>query len=403
MSAASSLKILLLTPQLPYPAHQGTSLRNFHIVRGLGKQHEISLLSFTSDLDAEFGPLIDLCHEIITVPEPKRSTGLRLWQLASTRKPDMAHRLHSIAFDLALDGLLEHNAFDIVQIEGIELARAIEIVREVSPNSKIVFDNHNAETELQRKAYETDRQMRGRWLAAAYSAVQVQRLAEFERWATENADATTVVSDEDAKLLSHLTPHASHVIPNSIDTEPYANYAGATEPYELVFMGKMDYRPNIDAVLWFADEIWPLIRAEHPTARFAIVGQKPHERLNRLREIAGITITGWVESVLPYLHGAQVIVMPLRMGSGTRLKVIEALAAGKAVVSTKLGVAGFAVEDGKEVLIGEDSAEFAHQVNRLLADPNLAASLKPAAQQFATQYDYRTVIPALNTLYQSLL
>ncbi len=397
------MKLLLLMPQLPYPAHQGTTLRNLHILRGLSDKHEITLLCFSENEEAEFGPLIDYCHEIFTVPEPKRQTAQRLWQMVSTRKPDMAHRLRSIAFDLALDSLLEQHAFDVVQIEGIELASAIEIVREVSPASKIVFDNHNAETALQQIAYQTDRKNLRRWPAAAYSSIQIGRLSQFERWAIESSDATTVVSGEDAAALAQLTDHPVHCIPNCIDTQAYAAYDGAVEPYELVFMGKMDYRPNVDAVLWFADEIWPLIQAEHPTVRWAIVGQKAHERLDRLRTLPGVTVTGWVESVQPFLHGAQVVVMPLRMGSGTRLKVIEALAAGKPVVSTQLGVAGFAVVDGQTLLIGDNSAEFAAQVNRLLSDNKLAASFIEPAQQFAAKYDFRNVIPKFDALYASLL
>ena len=361
------LSILILTPQLPYPAHQGTTLRNLHIIKGLAQQHQVTLLSMIESEVETFGPLVDLCHEIVTVPVPERSTGLRLWQMVSTPLPDMAHRLHSIAFDLALDELLSENEFDIVQVEGIELARSIEIVREVSPRSKIVFDDHNAETELQRKAMLTDRNNPKRWVAAAYSWVQVQRLAQFERWASDESDAVVVVSDGDKQAVASLgvPDQKLTVIPNCIDTQPYQTYDGAVEAFDLVFMGKMDYRPNIDAVLWFVDEIWPQIRSQHPQATFAVVGQKPHARLDRIRDVAGVTVTGWVESVQPYLHGAKVFIMPLRMGSGTRLKLIEAMAAGKPMVSTTIGAAGFPVQHGREILIADSAEKFAIEVNGL--------------------------------------
>ena len=401
----TQLSILILTPQLPYPAHQGTTLRNLHIIKGLAQQHQVTLLSFIEREVDTFGELADLCHEIVTVPVPERSTGLRLWQMASTRLPDMAHRLHSLAFDLALDALLAENEFDIVQIEGIELARSIEIVHDVSPNSRIVFDDHNAETELQRRAMQTDLRDPRRWVAAAYSSVQVQRLARFERWACEQSDAVVAVSDSDKVALEALGVVAEKlsVIPNCLDTRLYQQYEGAVENFDLVFMGKMDYRPNIDAVLWFADVIWPLIRAQHPNATCAIVGQKPHARLERIRAVDGITLTGWVESVQPYLHGATVFIMPLRMGSGTRLKLIEAMAAGRAMVSTTIGAAGFPVTDQQELLIADTPEAFAAAVDRLLTDSVQAHSLQAAAQKFATQYDWRVVTPAFDVIYQTLI
>ncbi len=403
------MNILILTPQLPYPPHQGTSLRNFHILKGLAQQHTITLLSFSHSLDADFGPLADLCAEIVTIPMPERTTATRLLQLVTTREPDMGHRLRDVAFDLALDDLLTNNQFDIVQIEGIELANAIAIVRDVSPTSKVVFDNHNAETELQRRAMETDSRNPRRWAAAFYSFIQVQRLARFERWACRQSDAVTVVSEDDKDALLSLLDDLRGaefgkritVVPNSIDIERYANYTGELESFDVVFMGKMDYRPNIDAALYFTDEVWPFIRSKHPNATFAIVGQKPHARLERLRNVAGVTITGWVDSVQPYVQGCQVFVMPLRMGSGTRLKLIEAMAAGKPIVSTAIGAAGFPVVDGRQLLIADSAEAFAGAVNAILSDQH-HQHLARFAAEFATKYDWRTIVPRFFVVYDQL-
>jgi glycosyltransferase involved in cell wall biosynthesis len=403
------MNILILTPQLPYPPHQGTSLRNFHIIKGLAQRHTVTLLTFTHSVDPDFGPLADLCAEIVTIPMPSRTTAERLLQLVTTRQPDMAHRLRDVAFDLALDELLETNHFEIVQIEGIELANAISIVRNVSPTSKILFDNHNAETELQRRAMETDARNPRRWGAAAYSFVQMQRLARFERWACQESDAVTVVSKDDRVALFGLLDDIRgtefgeriSVVPNCIDTEQYAHYTGELIPFDIVFMGKMDYRPNIDAALYFCDEIWPFIRSKHPNATFAVVGQKPHARLDRLRNVAGVTITGWVDSVQPYLQGCRVFVMPLRMGGGTRLKLIEAMAAGKPIVSTTIGAAGFPIVDGRELLIGDSADAFAGAVNAILSGQH-HQHLERLSAEFAKDYDWRTVVPRLFKVYERL-
>lgn len=407
------MKLLILTPQLPYPPEQGTSLRNYHIIRGLAANHEITLLSFLEEnqtvAPSQIAPLLECCASIETVPVPTRSKGKRLRQLLTTRQPDMAHRLSSAAFDNCLRRLLAETDFDIVQIEGIELAQSINVIR-IASRRKIIFDNHNAETELQRRNMHTDWHTPKRWLAALYSWVQVGRLAGFERWACESADAVTAVSAADKKHLQAVAPHLQSpitVIPNCIDITAYQNLNKLPEEqttfsYDLVFSGKMDYRPNVDAVLWFAAEVWPKIQAIRPSTTWAIVGQKPHSRLARLRSVPGITVTGWVEDVRPYIANAQLFIMPFRIGTGTRLKFIEALAAGKAIVSTRVGAEGFEVVDGRELVFADTAEEMATAVLHLLDHPEERDTLGQAATQFASHYDWRVVIPRFESVYSWL-
>lgn len=399
----------MLTPQLPYPPHQGTSLRNFHIIRGLAGTCEVSLLSFLEPgqtaVPDEITPLFELCHKIETVPVPQRTTTKRLQQLLATRRPDMAHRLFSQAFNVRLLQMLRADEFDIVQIEGIELARYLPAVRHGSPDSKIVFDAHNAETELQRRNFLTDLRQPHRWVAAAYSAEQVRRLRQFERWVCQQADWVTAVSHPDKahleKLVQGQTPIT--VIPNSLDVQQFRLDEAEAIPSDIVFSGKMDYRPNVDAVLWFVAEVWPQIQRERPSATFTIVGQKPHTRLERLRDEPGITLTGWVERVEPYLAGARVFVLPFRIGSGTRLKLIEAMAAGKAVVSTAVGAEGFPVQHNRELLLVDEAEGMATAVLHLLYQPEERRRLGQAAQQFAQQYDWRVIVPKFLEIYQQLM
>lgn len=401
------MKLLFLTPQLPYPPQQGTSLRNFHIIRGLAAEHEITLLSFLEEgQTVQNSPLTELCRHIETVSAPTRTTGQRLRQLLTTRLPDMAHRLYSPTFADRLRHLLATNQFDVVQIEGIELARYLDAIRVANKGVKIVFDNHNAETELQRRNMQTDWRQPRRWPAAAYSWVQVGRLARFERWACVGADWVTAVSETDQRHLQSLISQSPNLpistIPNCIDIAEYQTPMSSI-PFDLVFSGKMDYRPNVDAVLWFADEVWPQILTARPSTTWAIVGQKPHSRLDRLRDVPGITVTGWVEDVRPYLFAASLFIMPFRIGSGTRLKLIEAMAAGKAIVSTRVGAEGFPVVNGREIVLADGAAEMATAVLRLLNDPAERARRGEFARHFAAAYDWRIVIPQFNQIYRQLI
>ena len=397
------MKLLLLTPQLPYPPQQGTSLRNYHILRGLAGRHALSLLSFVEPdqpLTAD-SPLHALCRRIVTVPVPQRSGRQRLWRLLVDSRPDMAHRLQSDAFDAALRGLLAEEAFDVVQIEGIELARALPLIRQASPASRILFDDHNAEAELQYRNFLTDLRQPRRWPAAAYSLVQTGRLRRFERRTCQAADWVSVVSPADRAHLCRLLPALEPlVVPNSIDVTQYqVAVTDDTPRFDVVFIGKMDYRPNIDAALWFGREIWPRVLRARPGSTWAVVGQKPHARLAWLGELPGVTVTGRVAEVQPYLAGAAVFVMPFRAGSGTRLKFIEAMAAGKAIVSTTVGAEGFPVGHGREVLLVDEPAAFAAAVVGLLSRPGERARLGHAARQFAAGYDWRAVVPLFETLW----
>ncbi len=368
-------------------------------------------------MDAEvIRPLSTLCRTIETVPVPERTTRKRLQQLITTRRPDMAHRLFSPAFNAKLRQLLAENQFDIVQIEGIELARTIEIVRVVSPGSKIVFDDHNAETELQRRNFLTDLRLPRRWPAAAYSWLQIGRLRRFERWACLAADAVVVVSEADREHLLDVNGKQKTknkkqktenrkritVIPNSIDVTQYETPPDEVISFDLMFSGKMDYRPNVDAVLWFAEAVWPGIKQKRPFTTWAIVGQKPHARLDPLRELEGVTITGWVESMAPYLHGAAISILPFRIGSGTRLKIIEAMAAKKAIVSTSVGAEGFPLRHDKELLLADTAEGLETAVLHLLDSLSDQRRLGKAAHQFAQQYDWRNVVPQFDQIYEQI-
>ena len=197
------------------------------------------------------------------------------------------------------------------------------------------------------------------------------------------------------------------VVPNGVDM---AYYTAPTPPLEsqerpgssdLVFTAKMDFRPNVDAVLWFAEEALPLIRHESPETRLWVVGKDPHPRLAHLAEDPGIRITGWVEDVRPYIAGAGVYVIPLRIGGGTRLKVLEAMAMSKAIVSTSLGCEGFDLTADQELSVADTPDEFATAVLALLRDPEHRQRMGDAAHRYAsTRYDWRLVVPRLEQVYE---
>jgi polysaccharide biosynthesis protein PslH len=195
------------------------------------------------------------------------------------------------------------------------------------------------------------------------------------------------------------------VVPNGVDTN--FNQRESVEPIDLpphalVFTGTMDFRPNVDAVLWFAREVLPLVRQTIPGAHFVIVGQRPHARLNELRAEPAITITGAVEDTRPYIAAAAAYVIPLRMGGGTRLKLLEAMSMAAPIVSTTLGAEGFPIAPGRELLLADDPASFARSIVDLIQQPEQGQVLGRVARSFVVeQYDWRQIVPEFEEVYRS--
>ena len=289
------MRLLILTPQLPCPPRQGTALRNWGLLSGLARRHEVWLLSFAEPGEVPHPTLAATCARIATFPAPVRSTTGRLRRLATSALPDMAWRLWSPEFLAQARAWLNEAAFDALQVEGIELARyGLALGPELrARGGRVVFDDHNCEYLLQQRSAETDLGNPRRWHAAAYSLVQTARLRVFERRAARDADVTLVVSRQDGASLQRLDPALRpSEIPNGIDTAHYEAFPSASDGNDVVFTGKMDFRPNIDAMLWFGAEVWPRIKAARPDTRWWIVGQKPSPRLDGLRGDPTITITG---------------------------------------------------------------------------------------------------------------
>lgn len=401
------MRVLLLTPQRPYPPHQGTTLRNFNLIKELAKHHRVCVLTFLEpdQNPGNHGPLRQWCQWIDTLPVPQRATGLRLKQMLTTRRPDMSWRLWSAEFNERLAARLNEEPFDVVSIEGIEMAPYLPTLEAVHPNPLIIYDAHNAEWILQKRAFLTDLKNPARWIAAIYSWVQWHRLARYEANLMQRTAHTVAMSHPDMVSLREINPTTSiTVVPNGVDMSVYSRYRGQVVKSDLVFTGKMDFRPNIDAMLWFGQQVLPLIQAERPGTTFAIVGQRPHARLDALRQIPGITITGYVDDVRPYIAGTKVYVAPLRVGGGTRLKLLEAMAMGKAIVSTNLGAEGFPVVNGKELVLADEPELFAQEVLHLLKNPTHRAELGRAGKAFAqTNYSWDVLVPRLEKIYQASL
>ncbi len=402
------MNLLFLTSQVPYPPRQGGALRAWGMISALARHHTVTILSFHDAAGVPSLPpnLGDISLNVVPEPPP-RPLSRRLRDLLFSRQPDMALRLESPLFRQRLAERLADQPFDAVHIEGIEMAPFLGVLEQARPRPLMIFDDFNCEFLLQKRAFLTDLRHPVRWHGALYSLVQWRRLRRYEAEICCRADRVIAVSEADALALRSLVPGLRvTVVPNGVDVsayDPQIPSAPGMTANALVFTGKMDFRPNVDAVLWFAGEVLPRIQEQVPDVRFWVVGQRPHRRLEVLRGNPAITLTGYVEDTRPYIAGATVYVAPLRIGGGTRLKLLEAMAMERAVVATRLGAEGYEVQDGRELLLADDAETFAAAVVSLLRDPARRTIIGRAARRFVeSHYDWAVLAPRVEALYTPL-
>ena len=406
------MKLLLLTPQSPFPPRQGTTLRNFYLLRHFAANHEVHLFSCLAPQDDHLPApqLLQMCARVECFRQPERSLGRRLQDSLLAGKPDMALRLaHEKAHSL-LQKMLAEESYDLVQVEGIEMARyGSQILRMAEPRPAVVFDNHNAEFLLQRRAAMMDARRPARWHAASYSLLQWRKLYRYERAFCQAVDGIVAVSEPDRQALASLAPERPIVkVPNGVDLARYVPQPlPSASPPALVFTGKMDYRPNVDAMLWFGLQVLPRIRRQIDV-RLQIAGMSPHPRLDRLRAVPDVELTGAVEDIVRYIHGSAIYLAPMRVGGGTRFKVLEAMACARPIVSTSLGVEGIPVRDREHLLIADDPRSFADAVLGLLRDQAAGGKRSRALGEAARtlvekRFSWDTILPRLDAFHTQLV
>jgi glycosyltransferase involved in cell wall biosynthesis len=380
------------------------------LLTNLARRHEVTAVTLIDPGDdAELcgRAMREHCSEVILVPNPNGRAGLskRMLQLRSIGS------LHSYerhvctvpALQKALDHLMSQRPFDIVNLEFPYLAHyRLRQSPPGSPPPPVVLDAHDIAYEIVRQVARGGVSL-GRRL---YASVNWRKLRRDELAAFREANGVYTCSAADQRrVLSDVPSARTVVIPNAADVEHYQPRPSdpPSDGRTVVFFGLLSTYPNTDAVHFFLREIWPLIAAARPDARFKIIGARPPPWL---RAFAGpqVEITGLVEDLRPHLASAAVLVVPLRLGSGTRLKIVEGMAMGKAIVSTTLGAEGIDVVPGRDILLADEPAAFAASTLRLLSEPALAATLGRSGRRLAVErYSWSAAAQALERFYGEVL
>src|SRR6516164_8511388 len=394
------LSILHVSPMPASPPRFGAQVRMHGLMTELARRHDLTAVMLVdNEFDAEecWKTMQAYCRDVVLVPKPYVGEGLakRLLQLQALASMPAMQR--------ALDRVLRAERFDLVNLEFSFLGECN--LRQAPRNERLprlVVASHNIDYELARQYARDVRSLAHR----LYAGVNWRKLQREELGTYRDADGVYLCSAEDERRLLDEIPGArTAVIPNAADVDYYKPRPTDPPPggRTVLFFGLLSYAPNVDGVMHFVQKIWPRVVEAHPEARFKIIGGRPPRSLQLL---AGprVELTGFVPDLRPHLAAAAAVVVPLRLGGGTRLKVVEAMAMGKAIVSTALGSEGIEAIRGRDLLIEDQPEAFADALNRLLDDPELAARIGQSARSLAVErYSWSGAARALEGFYRGIL
>jgi len=398
------MNILFLTPYLPYPLNNGGLIRVHHLLVNLATKHKITMLCMEPDNDAQRKGIdvikskgVDI--ELIPVASNQKKERKRLYQLLSlfSSKPYQYQQYHSNAMQTAIDKQLATGRYDLVLAEFSQMGY-YDLKTEIPK----YVDQHNVEYEIMLRTYETEKNPLRRLLA--YSEWKKYNVQEIENCEKFNACLTT--SQRDADILQKRMPDMPcHVIPNGVDSDHFKASAEssveAVNPNMVLFTGTISYYPNTEGIMWFHANIWPLIKLKKPDATFCIAGKGPPPEVQKLaEEDSSIIVTGMVDDMRDYYSQAAAVVVPLRVGGGTRLKILEGMSMSKAIVSTSVGAEGIDHSDGKDIILKDDPQAFCDAVVELLDDANLRTNVGDAGRQLVEdKYDWKAISNTLSDIF----
>ena len=384
------MKVLWVKANKLLPVHSGGDIRSFQIARYLAATHQLTFFSYYDgqpdpdyerELKAQLPGAVSLC-----TGKNESFTGRTFDYLlrVSQKAPYAVSRFEAKPIREQLATWLREKQFDITVADFLDAAVNFP-ERLTTPG---VLFQHNVESEIWRRHSETEANPAKK----AMYRLEYKKMEAYEREAVGRFEHVIAVSEHDRQLMSRwVSPSRITVVPTGVDLKQYQPDASKSDgSFLVIFTGAMDWEPNIDAMEYFCSEIWPAVLSEVPQARLRIVGRNPNRRVQKLAS-STVEVTGRVPSVLDHFHQAAVVIVPLRIGGGTRLKIYEAMAAGKAVVSTTVGAEGLDVHHGQDIVLADTAASFSRSIVDLLRDQEQRRKYERAAAALASQYDWSAI------------
>ena len=393
------MKILFVTESFPYPLNTGGKIRTFHVLKGLCSAHEVVFVSnYEPHVDEiNFHAVEELVSDFHVVPHNKKNSlalGLKvLWSLFSNI-PIVVSRHYNPQMKKKIASLKQQE-FDAGHFDHLDSSIYLECIED---GVKLFLDQHNVVTNQIKSSLAVE----SNWLKKIYMMLQARKTKQYEENTCSRMNRCFVCSDADKAYLLEISPDASlEVIPNGVDVEYFSSLpknvpekcSHLSKGKTVIFVGTLDYGPGEMAVKYFCNEILPILHKKDPDICFIAVGQNPPAFLNRMADRDNrILVTGRVSDIRPYVASALIFVVPLLSGSGTRLKILDAMSMQIPIVSTSIGAEGLETVSGINILIADEPQHFAESVLNLMESKTLQEKLKSNAYSLVSErYSWRTI------------
>ncbi|HHT9125406.1 MAG TPA: glycosyltransferase [Candidatus Brocadiia bacterium] len=395
------MNILFICAFIPYPPHGGAYQRTYNLLKHIAKNNDVYLIGFIKEKNdpENANYLKKICKEVhaFYLPDDWSRISLvkSLFLNLFSQLPYTAQKYYSMQARQTIAKLIRRVNFDILQCDMIDLAGYIY---DYNPKATVLV-NHNVESTLILRHAEVEKNPLKKW----FFYLQYKKLLRYERKMCPMFKCCVAVSELDKQQLQLISPQARFsVVPNGVDVDYFQPQKTQVEKNTLIFAGRTDWLPNIDGLKFFYQEILPLIKKEIKDVRLTIIGKARTNNDIGLPLTENVTHLGFVEDVRPYIGKAAVYIVPLRIGGGTRLKILDAMAMGKAIVSTSIGAEGIDVTHGKNILIADTPEDFSKQVIRVLNDSNLRESLgKEGRKLVEEKYSWDIIGKKMDEIYNT--
>jgi polysaccharide biosynthesis protein PslH len=397
--------ILFVTEKFPWPLDDGGQIRTYHVLKSLSSQFSVMLVSLAPALPEYAKPIHNLGVEVITFPR-RRPTWLTPWfftQALFTKHPYPLPKNFSFRILTELRRQVHAGKVQAVHFNHLDAAQYVDWLDRKDKSVRLVFDTHNLLTALYGRLVETERNL----LRKMYCWLQWRKMHIYEQITMQKTDCVLVCSEPERQVLKEWGVKKYLVVPNGVDTQIFAPrpMLPKTEerPVHLVFTGAMDYLPNVDGVRWFLRSVLPELEHRLPHYKVTIVGKNPPAELRNWERRGRIEFTGRVEDVRQYTCLADVFVVPLWIGGGTRLKILEALAMQIPVVSTRIGAEGLDLCDGVHLRLADDASTMTQAIIDLCSQPDRAQEMARRGRKHVLErYDWKAVTYPLCDYYDLL-
>jgi len=401
MGEINTIKILYLSHLYPYPPNDGGRILTYHTIKSdVDNGIEVFLLAFNES--AIHSPLDQIAKVHVVTKNTRSKTSGMFWNLFSSLPYTLSKFIDERVIKVCKD-ILQTHSIDLIVIDSLHMAFYIDFLKKGWPDLPIILRQHNVESTIMFRFFQNQTNP----IVRLYGKYQYHKLFDFERKSIEKVDRCFAISEEDRRRTIRMSPQVAEktiTIPAGVDSDKYHPLDQAEDTNSIIFSGNMGWLPNEDGIIWFYKNIFEKLKRDIPLIKFYIVGKDPSRRILRLNDNKNVIVTGFVEDERGFIARSMIFIDPIRIGGGIRLKILNAMAMAKPVVTTSVGAEGIVCNDGEDIMIADDENDFYQKIITLFKDDKKRQNIGTRGRKTVVEnYSWEKITQKMHEEYLSLI